>query len=108
MLKGTIIENSLNNKEILKKLQIDKTWRDGDWIFHAVQIQKNKIPELQKSLNDGPWYIHLWKTGKYDVRVIFKNKTFTIKSSDKSTWTDAINYGRSLKIPLDQLDFLIY
>ena len=107
MLKGTIIENSLADKKILKTLQIDKTWNAGDWILHSIRINKSRIKELSESLKNEPWYIHLWESGKDDVTVIFKNKIFTIKFSDKSTWTDAVAYGKSLGIPAEQLDFLI-
>ena len=107
MLKGTIIENSLANKEILKTLQIDKTWQDGTWILHSVRIDESRIMELSKSLNNEPWYIHLWEQGKDKVTVIFRDKIFTLSFSDKATWAEAGNYGKSLGIPIEQLDFPI-
>jgi len=107
MLKGTIIENSLTNKDILKTLHIIKTWQDGNWILHSFQIDEGRIKELSESLNSDPWYIHLWEQGKDRVTVIFKNKIFTLNFSDKSTWTEAVNYGKSLGIPAEQLDFPI-
>jgi hypothetical protein len=105
MYKGTVIENSLGNKNILTEIQIDKTWATGDWILYSVQLSESQIPQLAASLNEGPWYIHLWQPGRDDIKVIFKNKIFTIKSKDKSTWTEAINYGQSIGIPEEQLDF---
>lgn len=107
MLKGTIIENSLSNKNILKKVRINKTWKSGDWILHSMEIDKKRISDLSESLANGPWYIHLWEPGKDNVEVIFKNKIFTIKFSDKSTWVDAVAYGKSIDIPDEQLDFPI-
>lgn len=107
MPKGTIIENSLADKGILSHLKIESTRQSGDWILHDVLIDEDKIPALSKSLADGPWYIHLWHPGEDTVIVIFKNKTFTIKFSDKSTWTDAIAYGKSIGIPEEQLNFPI-
>ena len=107
MLKGTIIENSLANKDILKTLQVDKTWQAGTWILHSIQIDERRIKELSESLNNEPWYIHLWEQGEDKVTVIFKKKIFTISFSDKATWADAVNYGRSLGIPAEQLDFPI-
>ena len=107
MLKGTIVENSLANKDILKTLQIDKTWQDETWILHSIQIDESRLKELSEALNDEPWYIHLWEQGKDDVIVIFKNKIFRIKFSDKSTWVEAMNYGKSIGIPVEQLDFPI-
>ena len=56
MLKGTIIENSLANKDILNTLQINNTWRYGTWILHSITIDETRIKELSESLNNEPWY----------------------------------------------------
>ncbi len=107
MYKGTIIENSLNSKDILGRLKINKTWHSGSWVLHDVLMGEDHIQELSKYLDNGPWYIHVWQPGNDDVKVIFKNKVFDIKFSDKSTWTDAVSYGMSIGIPEEQLDFPI-
>src|ERR1041385_4364477 len=107
MFKGTIIENSLNDRSILEKLQIQKTYQSGSWILHDVFVDEHQIPELSTNLADGPWYIHVWEPGKDDVKVVFKNKVFDITFSDKASWIDAIAYGKSLGIPDEQLDFPI-
>jgi len=107
MYQGTIIENSLISKDILDKVKISKTWKSGDWILHSVVVDENIISELSHSLDNGPWYIHVWQSGKDDVIVIFKDKIFDIKFSDKSTWIEAVNYGKSIGVPEEQLDFTI-
>jgi len=107
MYKGTIIENSLSDKSILDKLKIKKTYHSGDWILHDVHVDGEQIIELSKYLANGPWYIHLWKQGEDEIKVIFKDKIFDIKFSDKSTWADAVTYGKSIGIPEEQLDFPI-
>lgn len=107
MYKGTIIENSLENKDILDRVRIERHYESGDWILDDVLVEENLINELSQSLNDGPWYIHLWKPDEDNIRVIFKNKIFNIKHSDKSTWTEAVNYGKSIGISEEQLDFPI-
>lgn len=107
MFKGTVIENSLSNKEILKKLRISKTWQTDDWTLHNVLLDEDQIPELSRSLDNGPWYIHIWYQGKDEVKVIYKDKIFDIKFSDKTTWVDAVEYGKTLGIPEEQLDFPI-
>jgi hypothetical protein len=106
MFKGVIVENSLSDNNILKKLQIMKSWEEGDWILHSILIEEDKISDLAKHLLDGPWYIHLWKSEKDEINVIFKDKIFLIKASDKTTWKEAIAYGQSIGIPNEQLDFL--
>lgn len=52
--------------------------------------------------------MHFWEPGKDEVLAVFKNKTFDIKHSDKSTWSGAVEHGKSIGIPEEQLDFLIY
>ena len=49
--------------------------------------------------------MHFWKDR--DVIAIFKDKKFEFNYDDKSTWKDVVNYGLSLGIPKEQLDFLI-
>lgn len=61
--------------------------------------------KLAARLHEGPWYAHFWKEGSDDIVVVFKDKVFTIRASDKGTWADCIKYGSSLGIPAEQLDF---
>lgn len=103
-MKGTIIENSLADKSVLADLNIIKTWNDEDWILHNVIVKETQIESIQKALNDGPWYIHF--LGDDNIVVVYKDKIFNIKKSDISTWSKAIEYGKSLGIPNKQLDFL--
>lgn len=107
MYKGTIIENSLIDREILKKVKIEKSYSSSRWILHDVFVGEEQISELSKSLDNGPWYIHLWRPCEDNVKVIFKDKIFNIKFSDKSTWNEAVAYGKSIGIPDKQLDFPI-
>jgi len=107
MYKGTIIDNSLSNKDLLKRVRVSKTWQEGEWTLHSVLLDEDQVAELSRSLDNGPWYIHIWKRGQDNVKVIFKDKVFDIKFSDKSTWTEAVEHGESLGIPKEQLDFPI-
>ena len=106
MYKGTIIENSLGDKSFLSKIRIDKTWKAGEWVLHSVQIPEENISGLSEIILPG-WYMHFWKEGSDNVIAVFRDKIFTIKYSDKSTWKEAVAYGKSAGIPEEQLDFLI-
>ncbi|MBU6501000.1 MAG: hypothetical protein KGJ89_02640 [Patescibacteria group bacterium] len=105
--QGTIIENSLNDKAILDKLKIIKKYMMEDWFLNDVSVNEKQIEKLGEYLNDGPWYMHFWQPGKDEVIVVFKDKNFNIRYSDKTTWKDAIEYGKSKGIPGKQLDFTI-
>ncbi len=107
MLKGTIVENSLVDKSILSEIKIEKTWQSGNWILHNVLVEEETAKQIGNYLADGPWYIHFWEPGKDDVLVVYKGKNFSIKHSDKSTWSEAVAYGQSIGIPSEQLDFVI-
>lgn len=89
-------------------MKIEKTWQDGSWTLHNVFVDEETALKIGNYLADGPWYIHFWKTGDDNVLVVFKNKNFWIKHSDKSTWTEAVSHGKSMGIPEEQLDFLIH
>ena len=107
MLKGTLIENSLADKSILKSLKIERTWQSSNWILHSVLIRPEQLPELAHSLIDGPWYTHFWEPGKSNIQVVFKDIQFEIDVRDRSTWAKAITYGKKLGIPEEQLDFVV-
>lgn len=108
MYKGTIIEQSLADKSILKQVVVEKTYQAEDWTLYDVRVREDQISLLSNSLADGPWYIHIWKEGGDDIKVIYKdNHIFDLKFSDASTWGDAVAYGKALRIPAEQLDFLI-
>ena len=70
-------------------------------------MTKEEAQEVGKYLSNGPWYVHFWNPGEDDVLVIFKDKTFWIKHSDKTTWNQATAYGLLQGIPEEQLDFVI-
>jgi len=107
MLQGTIIENSLTDPAVLKELSILKSWSTSTWNLHHVSLDRPQALKLASYIKAGPWYMHFWESGTDDVLVVFKDKTFDIKHSDKSTWQEAIDYGISIGVPDKQLDFVI-
>ena len=117
--KGIIIEESLENKDVLKKIKIVKTevekvkesyktpWLK-QWTLHTVEIEEENAKkiaiELSKSLDSQhSWYADF----KNDTHhfIIFKNKVFYINRKIKSEYDEAVKYGLSIGIPDYQLDF---
>ena len=86
---------------------MEKSYTIDAWKLHDVVVKEKLLPELAEAMSDGPWYMHFWHEGGDIVKVVFKNKSFDIKRSDSSTWTDAVLYGESLGIPKEQLDFKV-
>ncbi|OGY23511.1 MAG: hypothetical protein A2172_04865 [Candidatus Woykebacteria bacterium RBG_13_40_15] len=119
--KGDIIEESLSNKEVLKKVKIismrvekvtekHKTPWLGQWTLHLVEVPSDQAKEvageISKSLDtkhEGSWYADFKnETHHY---IIFPNKVFFIDRTNKDQYDEASKYGISLGIPEYQVDF---
>jgi hypothetical protein len=105
--KGIIIEESLENRDLLKDAQIIKSTisSDGEWNMHTVLVSPEYLERLAQNLKDGKWYAHFWNDR--DVIAVFKGKTFKFNFDDRSTWEETLAHGRFLGIPEEQLDFPI-
>ena len=116
---GVIIEESLEEKEILKKIKILKTKVEQvreehktpwikQWTLHTVEIPKEKADsiaeEISKSLDsEHNWYAD-FKTDKIHY-IIYRNRVFKINRTSKEGYDEATRYGISLGIPEYQVDF---
>jgi len=117
--KGTIIEESLENKDVLQKVNILSTkvekvieehqtpWLK-QWTLHIVEISENQADfiaqELSQSLDSKyDWYAD-FKNKNFHY-IIFRNKVFKIDRSDKEQYNEVSKYGVSLGIPDYQLTF---
>ena len=105
--KGVLIENSLLNTEILKEVRIIRTREAGEWLVHDIRLSKQQIEAIQKNIADTKWFFHLWEPGKDTVTVVFKDRIFEVKHSDRGTWQEAIKHGLARGIPEGQLNFEI-
>ena len=105
--RGVIIEESLINQDAISGLKV--LARDHDepsgWHLVTVEVTAAQAEALASQLQPGPWYIHFWHDQK--VIVVFKDATFRLQQNDLSTWQPALEHGRSLGIPPEQLDFPI-
>ncbi len=119
--KGTIIEESLEDKSVLDKVKIistkveqvtdrHKTPWIRQWTLHKVEIEPNKIKtitwEISKSL-DGDhqhsWYADFKNNSTHYV--IYRDKIFKIDRTKREEYNEATNYGLVLGIPDYQIDF---
>ncbi|MCK4354847.1 hypothetical protein KAW43_00645 [Candidatus Parcubacteria bacterium] len=119
--RGVIIEESLENKEILKKVKIISTkveqvtdrhktpWL-SQWTLHTVKVQENEAREIAEEISQsldsdhgGSWYADF----KNDTHcyIIFRDKIFCIDRKNKEQHDEAKRYGISLGIPEYQVDF---
>ena len=116
---GVIIEESLEKKEILKKIKIIKTKIEKvaeehktpwikQWTMYTVEIPENRAKSVAKDLSKSLDHKHNWYADfKNDSHhyIIFRNKVFFIDRRSKEQYDEAKKYGISLGIPEYQLDF---
>jgi hypothetical protein len=120
--EGVIIEESLENKEILKKVKIVKTKVEKvtekhktpwikQWTLYNVKIPHESAREIAKELSRSLDSKHEWyadfKNNTHHF-IIFRNKVFYIDRKSRSQYEQATRYGISLGIPKYQVDFSPY
>ena len=117
--KGTIIEESLEDKSVLEMVNILETKVEDviekhqtpwlkKWTLDKVEIEENKAQEIAEKLSENldsehDWYAD-YKNPKWHY-IIFKNKVFKVDRKSEEQYTEARNYGISLGIPENQVDF---
>ncbi len=115
---GIIIEESLENKAVLKKVKILKTkveqvtekhktpWLK-QWTLHSVEISEDQASKIAKELSEAlaPNYWYADFKNKTHHFIIFRNKIFYIDRQSKIQYDEAKRYGLSLGIPEYQVDF---
>ena len=119
--KGTIIEESLENKSVLDSVKIvskkieqvnerHQTPWIKQWTLHKVEINSSKAQEIaeiiSKSLDRNrmhSWYAD-FKNDQIHF-VIYRDKIFKINRSNKEEYNEATKYGLALGIPPYQIDF---
>jgi len=108
--KGIIVEESLEDSRIINDVELIKVEITSEenpterWHLYTVMVSKEEIEKLSKNIKQ-KWYMHFWKDR--NVIAIFKDNIFEFNFDDKSTWEPVVNYGLSLGIPKEQLDFPI-
>ena len=119
--QGVIIEESLENKEVLKKIKIISTkiepiteehktpWL-SQWTLHTVEILEDEAKEIAEEISKSLDYSHnsSWYADyKNDTHhyIIFRDKIFYIDRKSKEQYDEAKSYGISLGIPEYQVDF---
>lgn len=119
--QGVIIKESLENKDVLKKVKIISTkvekvtdehktpWL-SQWTLHTVEIPENEAQaiaeEISKSLDyshNSSWYAD-YKNDTHHY-IIFRDKIFYIDRTSKEQYDEAKRYGILLGIPKYQVDF---
>jgi len=106
---GIIIDKSLKDASLIDGLKILGTKEDGDWKIYKVEVEDDKLQDtiqlIQPVLSASGWYVHFYNDSGEKLVVVFRNRTFELVNNP-SFWKPAIDYGKSLGMPEDQLDFM--
>src|SRR5258708_2804287 len=109
--KGTVVLESLIDDRILNDFEIVgfKVTNEEDsssrWHLFTVLVAEENIKKFSNNLKHQKWYAHFWNND--NIIAVFPNKMFNFKYSDIKSWKKAVEYGKSLGIPEERLDFLI-
>lgn len=118
--KGVIIEESLGNKAVLKKVKIlgtkvenvipkHKTPWLTQWTLHTVEIPEEKADEIAKIISESidpshpQWYAD-FKNDKFHF-IVYNGQMFKVDLLNPALYKDAKEYGISIGIPEYQVDF---
>ncbi|HEY4674821.1 MAG TPA: hypothetical protein VIH48_02065 [Candidatus Bathyarchaeia archaeon] len=116
---GVIIEESLEDKSVLKKVKVLSTKIEkvnekhqtpwvSKWTLHTVEVPENKARDIAEQISKSLDSKHSWYADfKNDTHhfIIFRNKIFFIDRRSKEQYDEARQYGASLGIPEYQVDF---
>lgn len=110
---GIVIDVSQKDRSIFQRLDVIGRKKVFLGAVSIVKVRvksadlERTIKDLQTNMADRflaffkSFYVHFYKGD--EVIMAFKDKIFRM-TIDKSTWKEAIDYGRSLGIPEKQLD----
>ena len=117
--EGVIIEESLDDKIVLKDVEIVSTKVEDvetdhqtpwlkQWTLHTVTVSEGEIETTVEKMSQALETEHDWYA---DFRndnthyIIFHNKVFKVDRSKPEEYEQVVEYGKSLGIPDHQLDF---
>ena len=110
MYTGTVVKESLEDADILKKVEVVSVITTNDenesdrWHIQTCKASREIIEEFKDVLHQG-WYCHFWNND--ELIIVFRNKLFSCQRVTPSSTEPAIVYGISQGIPKEQLDFLV-
>lgn len=116
---GVLIEESLEDKKVLKEIKIIKTKIETvtekhktpwitKWTMHTMKIPSEKIKEVSEKISKSLDKKHNWYADFQNNKehyIIFRNKIFCVNKKSKEEYNKAKEYGISLGIPEYQVDF---
>lgn len=110
--RGAIVEESLLSQTALHDFRVLETTVTDDpdpadrWTIRTVEATREQVEKLADALKPRGWYAHFWDESR-NILAVFPGGVFAFAEGDTATRQRAIDFGLSLSIPREQLDFLI-
>ena len=106
---GIVVREGLSNPSVLNAVRVLGQKKAGEWTLLRVGVTPSSvgstIDQIQRGLrtvDSVPFYAHFYRSD--ELIVVFPQRVFRI-SPDPATWRPAVDYGRSVGIGEDELDF---
>ena len=107
-LHAIIVDKSLSDLSVLKKLNIISQTKDGGWILYKISIDSSEVDKtirmIHSNMAEGNWYFHFYNKDGSRLIIVFRDRVIET-NNNPSNWASVIEYGKSLGIPTEQLDF---
>ena len=106
---GILVEEGLQDPSVLRMVEVLGRKRGGDWSLVRVGVGAAHLPEVLdrvrrslKTVDGVPFYAHFYRDA--ELVVVFPDRVFRA-TPDRVTWGPAVEYGMSVGIPAEELDF---
>ncbi len=108
-LHAIIVDKSLQDLTMLKGLNVLSEKKASDWTLYKVSVPESgllkTIKMIQENMTEGLWYFHFYNEDGSRLVIVYEDKVFYTDNNIEN-WNEAIAYGKSIGIPLEQLNFV--
>jgi hypothetical protein len=103
---GILVDMAFIDRRYPETFPVFAKRKSGDWCLYGIEVPRSDLENTIKSIQtnmraDENFYSHLYNDDV--VIVIFKTDVFRV-TPHTSSWGEVLNYGRTLGIPVEQLD----
>lgn len=104
---GILVDAAFTVKQFPESFKLFARMKAGGWTLFGVEIPREEMDQSIQSIqaemrSDEPFYGHLYDDEM--LIVLFKKQVFRV-TPHRSSWGAIKDYGKSLNIPEEQLDF---
>ena len=104
---GILVDMAFTDRLYPKTFPIFAERKSGDWSLYGIKIHRNDLEKAVSDIQlhmraDKNFYSHVYDDET--VIAIFKERIFRV-TSHESSWKNIRQYGKTLGIPAEQLDF---